>query len=519
MKKLYSCLAMLAFVCTSYAQFPAPYCPVTFPSGVEPISVVQFAGINNLTSAVIAGAVAHENFTAITGNVTAGTSYPITVNGNTGGNFSNIVNVYVDWNQDNDFDDAGESFLVGTLVNNTGTGTPITSNIIVPITAMGGTTRMRVIKRFNAAGLPCNITGYGQAEDYTLAVVAAVNCTGTPTVGAVTASVTTTCAGRPFNLSAVVTPTAGFSYQWQKSVDAGATWTALGAAQINSGYTVASQEVATSYRLIVTCTTSNLSVTSAAVSVAQNIYSDCYCVTVIPYTCNDGDLILNVTFAGIDNDSDCSEPTGYTNYSATITAPDVPKGSSQNISVTVGPSGGGWMFESAGVWIDFNHNGVFDEAEYTYIGTGLDQVLTQAVLIPATAIEGPTRMRVISTATVATAFNAGVVCGPVDANTAFGEAEDYTINIIPALSTESFVKNTFAMYPNPTNSQVTIDLGAATNLRSVSIYALSGQEIIRENVNSSTSTHTMNVNRLATGVYLVKVTTDSGTFSQRLMKQ
>ncbi len=519
MKKFYSCLAMLAFVSTSFAQFPAPYCAVSFASGKEPISLVQFAGIDNASSAVLAGAVAHEDFTAISGTVVAGTSYPVTVNGNTGGGFTNKVTVYIDWNQDNDFDDPGESYQIGDLIGNDGTGAPVTSNIVVPVTAMGGTTRMRVMKKFNSIGLPCNTAGFGQAEDYTLTVTAAESCTGTPAIGVVTASETTICSGKPLMLSAVVTPTAGFTYQWEKSEDAGVTWTALGSAQSTASYNVPSQEVATSYRLIVTCGGSNLSATSAIVAVAQNAYTECYCTNEIDYDCTEGDAISNVTFGDLNNDSGCSAPTGYTNYSGTVATVDIMKGTSENISVTVGPSGGGWMFESAGVWIDYNHNGVFDESEYTYIGTGLNEVLTQTVIIPATAMEGPTRMRVIATASQAIGFNAGVVCGPAEANNPYGEAEDYTINIVPFLGTQSFSNNSIAMYPNPTTSQVTIDLGKQMNLFSVGVYSLSGQQVLSENVNSSASSHTLNVGRLAAGVYMVKVTTESGTFTQRLMKK
>ena len=518
MKKFYLSFATLAFAWTSFAQFPAPYCAISFSSGKEPISLVQFAGIDNASSAALAGAVDHQDFTAISGTVVAGASYPITVNGNTGGGFTTKITVYIDWNQDNDFDDPGEAYQIGDIVNNDGTGPPLTGNIVVPVTAMGGTTRMRVVKRFNSIALPCNTAGFGQAEDYTVAVTAAESCTGTPTIGIVSSSETAICAGKPLVLSAVVTPTAGFTYQWEQSVDAGVTWTALGTVQSNASYTVPSQEVATSYRLIVTCTGSALSATSAVVAVTQNPYTECYCTNEIDYDCTEGDAISNVTFGDLNNDSACSEPTGYTNYSGTVAAVDILRGSTENISVTVGPSGGGWLFESAGVWIDYNQNGVFEENEYTYIGTGLDEVLTQTVIIPASAMEGPTRMRVIATATTAVGFNAGVVCGPAAANNPYGEAEDYTINIVAVLGTQSFSQNSIAMYPNPTTSQVTIDLGKQMNLLSVGVYSLSGQQIISENVNSNTANHTLNVARLAAGVYMVKVTTDSGTYTQRLMK-
>lgn len=158
----------------------APYCgPITFTAttdAVEPITLVNFAGIDNVTSATIAGATAHEVFTSITGNVTAGSSYTITLKGNTGGNFTNRFIVFADWNQDGDFADAGEAYpITQTITNSTGVDTQqATQSLLVPTTATVGNTRMRVKKIFGTTNYndPCLGTGYGQAEDYTLAVAA-----------------------------------------------------------------------------------------------------------------------------------------------------------------------------------------------------------------------------------------------------------------------------------------------------------------------------------------------------------
>src|SRR5690606_22274430 len=95
----------LMFGLSAQAQFPAPYCPVSFTSGVEPITLVNFAGINNPSPAAVGGTIYLEDFTAIVGNVTAGVTYPITVNGNTDGTFTNYFRVFVDWNQNGLFDD------------------------------------------------------------------------------------------------------------------------------------------------------------------------------------------------------------------------------------------------------------------------------------------------------------------------------------------------------------------------------------------------------------------------------
>lgn len=154
------------------AIFPAPYCNVAFPSAVEPISRVVFTGIDNPSDPTVGGSPALENFLSVTGGVVSLDGlYDIAVEGNTGGNYTTKVRAYIDWNQNGSFADAGEMYNLSDLVNSTGAdGKQATGSIVVPATATLGTTRMRVIKKFNTAADPCNTAGYGQAEDYTLTV-------------------------------------------------------------------------------------------------------------------------------------------------------------------------------------------------------------------------------------------------------------------------------------------------------------------------------------------------------------
>lgn len=204
---------------------------------------------------------------------------------------------------------------------------------------------------------------------------------------------------------AAITATFGLSYQWQSSTDAGANWTNLGTPQTAKTFAVTGQSVPTSYRVIVTCTTSSLSTTSAPVAVGQNVYTDCYCTNAFTMNCSSGDLITNLTFGSLTNASACGSTTGYTSYLGTVDAPVARKGESISASVTVGPSGDGWLYESVGIWIDFNHNGAFETSEYTYVGTGLNEALSASVAIPTTALTWQTRMRVVVAASTAAGFS------------------------------------------------------------------------------------------------------------------
>ncbi|MBD8525588.1 S8 family serine peptidase [Pseudomarimonas arenosa] len=162
-----------ASLTVSAPVFPAPYCNVGFPSGVEPISLVQFAGINNASSAAINGTPALQDFTSISGAVGPGLSYTMTVKGNTDGNFTDRVRAYIDWNNDGIFnDDASERYIIGDITNSTGEDAVSASAVItVPALTPLGSVRMRVLKRYSTQPTPCNTAGYGQAEDYTINVI------------------------------------------------------------------------------------------------------------------------------------------------------------------------------------------------------------------------------------------------------------------------------------------------------------------------------------------------------------
>jgi hypothetical protein len=161
--------------CGGGPVFPAPYCgPLVFANDVEPITLVDVAGISNVTDATVNGSPSHEDFTAILGAMEEGMSYSIALEGNTAGNFTNRFAVFIDWNQNDILDDAGEVYeITETIVNSTGTdGQQATGTIVVPAGVTAGDTRMRVKKIFGTNNYldPCLGTGFGQAEDYTITV-------------------------------------------------------------------------------------------------------------------------------------------------------------------------------------------------------------------------------------------------------------------------------------------------------------------------------------------------------------
>lgn len=114
---------------------------------------------------------AYANLTATHSiTVTPGSTFNISVQA--GSAYSQGHRIWIDWNQDGDFYDAGEDMWnSGTYSTNVYTGT-----ITVPLTAMSGTTRMRVRCSYNTVPTdPCTQQSYGEAEDYGVFVAGTVD--------------------------------------------------------------------------------------------------------------------------------------------------------------------------------------------------------------------------------------------------------------------------------------------------------------------------------------------------------
>ena len=153
------------------AQAQAPYCSVSF-SFAEDITLVNVADINNSSSPN--DEQFYQNFTNIIGNVTAGQSYPTKLKGDTEGSYTDYFTIFVDWNNDGDFDDANEAQPAGSVYNSSGVdGVEASGSLNVPVTAtIGVNLRMRVIKSWLDPAIDGCTAGssFGSYEDYTLLV-------------------------------------------------------------------------------------------------------------------------------------------------------------------------------------------------------------------------------------------------------------------------------------------------------------------------------------------------------------
>lgn len=129
----------------------------------ELIGRVQLGSINNPST----GGTGYTNFTAISTNLVRSTANTITVTPTwTGTVYAEGYAVYIDYNQDGDFADAGETVWTKAA----STTTPVSGTFTVPATATLGATRMRVSMKYNAIPAACGSFTYGQVEDYTVVI-------------------------------------------------------------------------------------------------------------------------------------------------------------------------------------------------------------------------------------------------------------------------------------------------------------------------------------------------------------
>lgn len=133
-------------------------------------TLVQFNTINN-ASAKPSG---YSNYTNISTNLNRNSAYNLTVRANTDGDFITNTKVWIDWNQNCSFNDAGEEYNLGDASNvaNGVTGNSPLS-ITVPLSAVLGNTIMRVSTKFKDDGLPtsCENGFDGEVEDYRLNIM------------------------------------------------------------------------------------------------------------------------------------------------------------------------------------------------------------------------------------------------------------------------------------------------------------------------------------------------------------
>ena len=149
---------------TTLANTSAAYCLSNGSSTAkEYINKVQIGSINNVSG----NNNGYGNFTSMSTNLATGTSITIVITPAwNGATLNEAYRVWIDLNQDGDFDDSGELVFSKSKAKTAS----VSGIVTIPTTALTGTTRMRVAMKYNALPSPCEIFANGEVEDYTVSI-------------------------------------------------------------------------------------------------------------------------------------------------------------------------------------------------------------------------------------------------------------------------------------------------------------------------------------------------------------
>ncbi|CAN5455653.1 hypothetical protein BH10BAC3_BH10BAC3_24590 [soil metagenome] len=150
----------------TFTTLPLVYCSTSGQSTAkEYVSLVWIGAIKNTTGSNNG----YANFTSLSTNLTKAATITGYLQGTLGGKFKEYYRVWIDYNQDGDFEDPGE--LAASISSSAGGLHAI--NFTVPATATPGTTRMRVTMKYGSVPLSCGVYSRGETEDYTVTINAA----------------------------------------------------------------------------------------------------------------------------------------------------------------------------------------------------------------------------------------------------------------------------------------------------------------------------------------------------------
>ncbi len=416
------------------------YCTSTFTDeagGTEHITNVTFNTINNNSDNDTADG--YEDFTSVSTNIKRTQTHQISVTFDTGG-YQDHCYVFIDWNQDYQFNKTDERFDLGSKQdsdgNSTTTNTDTTTfNITVPEGAVLGETRMRVVIEYDSPSDgygdgPCDSdhkTEWGETEDYTVIIEEKPQ-----------PDFTLTSTSQHISICNKAVNEQAFTFDYKNlfgfnedvnftvtGVPTNAT-SAFNPASINSDGTITltlsnlNNAAIGDYTMIVTGTSASL---TKSVEIPFNV-NDNLCNS--SGNTNSQISTTLVNFGEINNTS--TKTNGYSDFKSISS--EIIKGAKYLLKTNVNTDGNNATKTYA--WIDWNQNCLFDANEKYDLGeatntSGATNNSGLEVTIPNDALIGSTILRV----TTKLASDGDPNSCELNFN---GEVEDYTITITPSFT-------------------------------------------------------------------------------------
>lgn len=463
----------------------------------EWISKVELDSYTNSSNAAKYSDFTNENI-----ELTPGATVDVTLTpGFASSSYSEYWKIWIDYNGDSDFEDAGEEVFNSN-------GTSVVSGTFTVKSTASGTTRMRVSMKYNGAPSSCETFSYGEVEDYTINFT-----TGGGDVIAPTA---------PSNLTYSNLSQTSLTLSWTASTDnvgvsgydvyqdgnnlgsvtgTSANITGLTAGQSYSFYVKAKDAAGN---------ISNPSNTINVTTVNDNIT---YCSS--KGSNSSYEWIDLVQLKEIDNTTAANN--GYADFT-NMTA-NVARNESVTIYISCGFASSSYT-EYWSIWIDWNQDGTFSSDEQMVSGSSSSSAtLSASFTVPSTAVLGQTRMR------VSMKYNGA----PTACETfSYGEVEDYTINVSDRM--RPFTANhrdsevignekskNLVVYPNPANNLININCVNRSDNAKIRVFNNAG--IIVKTINKNEIRNDIDISNLSSGTYIINVIDGNEVYIKKFIKK
>lgn len=492
------------------------------PNAIAPIKSVSFGGMTNTSDAsatTIGVFPVHQDFTTgITVPVVQpGSSNPITVLGTTNGNSANgwAMSVFIDWNNDGDFNDAGESYFntTATMVRKAGvTDNPIQLDgiIAVPSNAAPGNKTMRVKYNYSGTTLNTPLTAgcedmiNGQVEDYTINVPAPSTPPTCTTITVPTNGATNVPANVALKWDAI---SGAEGYKLYLGTTSGGTQVLNGTVVTTNTYSPSLTAGVVYYLKVVPYNAAGDATGCSEISFTAGQIAYCG-----PLAYANVEPITNVTFAGINNPS--SAATGGTSHEDFTAVKGLVEQGQTNLPIKLNGNSDGGYTNYYVVFIDWNQNGTLNDPGEVYFGdgsiflTGSDGTgapVTGSISVPANAKLGETRMRVKKEYFSSVPAASSDFSNPCAVGQPYGQAEDYTVKVVaPGMAVSNVDKDKVAVYPNPFHD--VLKISDVKGVKSITVSDISGRA-----VKTVKPSNELNLSSLSAGLYIVTFQMEDGS--------
>ena len=246
-----------------------------------------------------------------------------------------------------------------------------------------------------------------------------------------------------------------------------------------------------------------------------------YCASSASHNCASGiEFIANVSLNTINNTSSCTQYTNFTSQSTPLA-----RSQQYTISIAtgiVGSPNAAYIGNQIAAWIDYNQNSTFEASErigLVTVAQGTSFPLVFSFTVPAGASLGNTRMRV----RLNYQPDDGNIepCNPSSGPYAYGETEDYTINIQNASSSgiEEDAWSGLTVYPNPSMGLFSVDASSiAFDRFDLQLFDVKGSVVFQKN-NLFNELISLDLSGLSKGIYQLHLLAEGHTVVKKLVIQ